>query len=201
MPVLKKKKKAKKKLTAKQKLFADNYIKTRNATQAALDAGYSKKTAYSIGNANLDKLEIKAYIEKRMKKIEDHKIMDAKEALELLTAIARGETKTKQVFKYKDQTWIEDIPPSYVDMMNAAKEILKCYPLSELDKAEIKKAQAEAIKAETEAKLAQQQIDDHDTASGVVVNALKDMPKEEIIKLARKIGSEQNARNTSQRGS
>ena len=43
------------KLTIKQKKFADEYIICGNATQAAIKAGYSKKTAYQIGSANLQK--------------------------------------------------------------------------------------------------------------------------------------------------
>ena len=35
------------KLTAKQKIFCDEYIISLNATQAAIKAGYSKKTASS----------------------------------------------------------------------------------------------------------------------------------------------------------
>lgn len=64
-------------------------------------------------------------------------------------------------------------------------------------KAITKKAQAEAVKAETEAKLAKQQINDHDTASGQVLEALKSMPKKEIIKIARQIASERNANDQS----
>ena len=37
------------KLTLKQQRFADEYIISGNATEAAIKAGYSKKTAYSIG--------------------------------------------------------------------------------------------------------------------------------------------------------
>ncbi|MEE6729888.1 terminase small subunit, partial [Pediococcus pentosaceus] len=38
-----------KKLTPRQKKFADNYIESGNATQSAIKAGYSKKTAKSVG--------------------------------------------------------------------------------------------------------------------------------------------------------
>lgn len=41
------------KLTEKQKRFADEYIKSGNATQAAIKAGYSKRTANRIGPENL----------------------------------------------------------------------------------------------------------------------------------------------------
>jgi len=45
-------------LTPKQRLFVAEYLKDFNATQAAMRAGYSKKTAYSIGQENLKKPEI-----------------------------------------------------------------------------------------------------------------------------------------------
>jgi phage terminase small subunit len=49
---------AEKKLTDKQKAFVREYAIDKNATQAAIRAGYSKKTAYSIGEENLRKPEI-----------------------------------------------------------------------------------------------------------------------------------------------
>jgi len=44
-----------KKLTAKQKAFCDEYLIDLNATQAAIRAGYSKKTANRIASQNLSK--------------------------------------------------------------------------------------------------------------------------------------------------
>ncbi|UQS82597.1 terminase small subunit [Bombilactobacillus folatiphilus] len=85
----------KKKLTAKQQRFADEYIKTGNATQAALEAGYSKKTAGVIANENLNKPYIKEYIDKQLNLIHSAKIADAKEIQEFLTSVLRGdETET-----------------------------------------------------------------------------------------------------------
>ena len=52
------------KLTLKQQRFIDEYLVDGNATRAAIAAGYSKKTAYSIGEENLRKPEIKAEIER-----------------------------------------------------------------------------------------------------------------------------------------
>lgn len=46
------------KLTAKQERFCEEYIIDLNATKAAIRAGYSEKTAYSIGQENLTKPEI-----------------------------------------------------------------------------------------------------------------------------------------------
>jgi phage terminase small subunit len=41
------------KLTAKQEMFCKEYLVDLNATQAAIRAGYSKKTAQKIGSENL----------------------------------------------------------------------------------------------------------------------------------------------------
>ncbi len=53
-------------LTQKQKRFVDEYLIDLNATQAAIRAGYSSKTAYSIGEENLRKPDIRAYLDKAM---------------------------------------------------------------------------------------------------------------------------------------
>ena len=49
-----------KKLTPKQQRFVDEYLVDLNATQAAIRAGYSAKTAGSIGQRLLKKVEIQA---------------------------------------------------------------------------------------------------------------------------------------------
>lgn len=82
-----------KKLTPKQKAFADYYIETGNATESAIRAGYNKKTARQIGSMNLTKVDIKAYIEERLKEIESKRIADGKEVLEYLSKVMRGEEK------------------------------------------------------------------------------------------------------------
>ena len=51
-------------MTPKQEAFVREYLVDLNATQAAIRAGYSKSTAYSIGQENLNKPEIAAEIEK-----------------------------------------------------------------------------------------------------------------------------------------
>ena len=85
------------KLTLKQKAFADYYIQTGNATESAIKAGYSKKTAYSIGDENLRKPEIKKYIDERLEQISSERIADAKEVMEYLTAVMRGQTLSEIV--------------------------------------------------------------------------------------------------------
>ena len=82
-----------KKLTPKQKAFCDYYIETGNATEAAIKAGYSEKTAKVTGYENLTKPYLKAYIDERMKELESSRIADAREVLEYLTKVMRGEEK------------------------------------------------------------------------------------------------------------
>lgn len=55
-------------LTAKQQMFCREYLIDLNATQAAIRAGYSEKTAYSIGEENLKKPEIAQYVQSLMDK-------------------------------------------------------------------------------------------------------------------------------------
>lgn len=57
-------------LTAKQQRFCDEYLIDLNATQAAIRAGYSEKTAHSIGAENLIKPEIQNYIQERQKALQ-----------------------------------------------------------------------------------------------------------------------------------
>ena len=54
------------KLTEKQKRFCDEYLIDLNATQAAIRAGYSEKTAKDIAAQNLAKLNIQAHLQQRM---------------------------------------------------------------------------------------------------------------------------------------
>jgi phage terminase small subunit len=85
------------KLTEKQKRFADYYIETGNITEAAVKAGYSKKTARVIGQENLLKPAIKGYIDEKLEAMQDERTASAKEVLEFLTKSMRGEIKEEVV--------------------------------------------------------------------------------------------------------
>ncbi|WP_395652662.1 terminase small subunit [Brevundimonas sp.] len=50
-------------LTEKQRIFCEMYCRVWDATKAAKEAGYSEKTAYSIGSENLRKPECAKYIQ------------------------------------------------------------------------------------------------------------------------------------------
>ena len=141
------------KLTEKQKRFADEYIKSGNATQAAIKAGYSKRTANRIGPENLSKLVIKDYIDEHMKVIEDNRIMTAKEAVEFLTSVVRGQVKETVVIGTPMGAEEVEKEPDVKTRISAAKEILKRYPDNDkVMEQQLRKLTAEADMAEAKAK-------------------------------------------------
>lgn len=77
------------KLTPKQEAFVQEYLIDFNATQAAVRAGYSSKTAYSIGQRLLKNVEVQEYLEILLAGLESKKIADAEEVLQTLTRILR----------------------------------------------------------------------------------------------------------------
>ena len=84
-------------MTPRQEKFCIEYLIDLNATQAAIRAGYSKKTADRIANQNLRKLEIQSRIKKMRDEYYDKAIMSAKEVEYLLSKAGRGELKEEVV--------------------------------------------------------------------------------------------------------
>lgn len=103
-------------LTEKQLAFCEFYIECGNATEAAKKAGYSKKTAYSVGSENLKKPEVSAYIENRLAEQRAKRIASADEVMEFFSAVMRGEVK--DAF---------DLDPALDTRIAAGKEIMKRY--------------------------------------------------------------------------
>lgn len=132
------------KLTAKQKRFCDEYLIDLNATQAAIRAGYSKKTARAIANENLTKPAIKEYINQRMEEKEKELIAEQDEVMKYLSAVMRREktesvvvTLSKEKSMYvpdvngtmRKQTVKEEVPqiieiPAKLSDSNKAAELL-----------------------------------------------------------------------------
>ena len=88
---------ATKKLTPKEKKFCQEYVRTGNASEAVRLAGYSEKNVRQRGSKMLAKDYILAYINELMEELKKEAIADADEVLQLLTSIARGETKEENV--------------------------------------------------------------------------------------------------------
>lgn len=76
------------KLTEKQKRFVAEYLVDLNATQAAIRAGYSKKTAEVIGYENLRKPQIADEIEKRQEKLRNKLEITQERVIDEIAGIA-----------------------------------------------------------------------------------------------------------------
>ena len=115
-------------MTDKQKRFCDEYLIDCNATQAAIRAGYSKKTANEQGNRLLANVSVKAYIDERLEQLHSKKTADAQEVMEYLTSVMRGEHKEQTLALCGDgMQEIQDIDVSAKDRIKAAELIGKRY--------------------------------------------------------------------------
>ena len=146
------------KLTAKQRLFADEYIKSGNATQSYIKAGYSVKSEKVAGvNATrmLGNARVKSYIEAKMAEIESRKIATAKEVMEFYARVLRGEETEEVVIAGPDGVEVVERKPQFKDKVSVAKEIMKRYPLAGSDPVmaeQLRKLKADADIAEWKAK-------------------------------------------------
>lgn len=136
------------KMTAKQMRFCDEYLIDLNATQAAIRAGYSEKTAGVIANENLNKPYIREYIDKRLAEKEEALIAKQDEVMKYLTSVMRREktenvvvTLSKEESSYEpdengvmrkhtikeDVPKVVQIPARLVDANKAAELLGKAY--------------------------------------------------------------------------
>ena len=107
-------KKAKKELTQRQIRFVQDFMKSNNVTQAAIRAGYSKKTASVQGSRLLTNVKVAEYVDAINERLESDKIADIQEVMEYLTSVMRGEAK--------DQF---DLDASLSERTRAASELAK----------------------------------------------------------------------------
>lgn len=154
------------KLTAKQKKFVDSYIADSNATQAAIEAGYSRKTARFVGAENLTKPNIKAAIDEHMNRIESDKIAKADEVLQYFTTVLRGEAKETIIVSTPDGAEAVKNDPSIKDRMAAGKELLKRYPGDD----KVFKAQLDKLRAEADILKAKAKRETSEDTSNITIN-------------------------------
>ena len=133
------------KLTPKQKRFCEEYLKSGNATDAAKKAGYKASSACEIGAQNLRKLQISAYIKRRMEEQEAALVADSNEILKFYTSVMRGEVK--------DQFGMD---ASLSDRLKAGDSLMKRYAAaSDRNRTTMEKLDAmlkefqDAVKSET----------------------------------------------------
>ena len=84
-------------MTPRQRKFCDEYLISGNGTDAAIKAGYSPKTAKQIATENLSKPDLRAYIDAKLEEISSAKTANAKEVMEYLTSVMRGESTSEIV--------------------------------------------------------------------------------------------------------
>lgn len=84
-------------MTARQKRFCEEFVKTGNAKQSAISAGYSEKTAKQIGQKMLTKVDLQSYIQDLQKEIKNENILDAKKMQEVLTSIILQESEEEVI--------------------------------------------------------------------------------------------------------
>ena len=132
------------KLTPKQKRFVEEYVIDCNATQAAIRAGYSPKTAYSIGQENLKKPEVMKAIAEKQKKVSEKTEYDAlawrKDMLDY------KKTLEQKVFLGDDEAAVETFtdPTNLMKCMDMLGKHLGAYNKDESEKDGIEKV-AEAL--------------------------------------------------------
>lgn len=124
-------------MTEKQKIFADKCIdgfEIEKAYKLAYPSVKSDEKALSLGKKLLEDIEIKEYIEKGIDDINISKTADAKEVIEYLTAIVRGQETEEVIVKenhgrgYSSATTI-DKKISVRDRIKAAELLGKRYSL------------------------------------------------------------------------
>lgn len=155
-------------LTDKQKRFCDEYLCDMNATQAAIRAGYSKRTAYRTGADNLKKPQIRAYIDKRMAEKDAELIATQNEVLQYLTSVMRGKSVAVEVVVDGEGAKLIEKEPSEMERIKAADQLAKCHGLYrdkdkmkidlerleiEKQRLEIEKQKADAAEPDKEAKI------------------------------------------------
>lgn len=138
------------KLTQKQKAFADEYIiNGGNATQAAIKAGYSKKTADVTASKLLRNVKVLDYIASKIKPVMEKREIDIQEQLNSLLDIYEGKTvksRSKQIDHLKKDEVIKDVTYEYTPDLESKLRAIDLFLkyASPLLKAQLEKAQAEA---------------------------------------------------------
>ena len=115
-------------MTIKQQRFADEYIISGNATDAAVKAGYSKKYANTNASKLLQNTTIKSYIDERLAELQSQKVADQQEVLEYLTSVMRGQETEQTIIGVADLGQeLTDIEVSAKDRIKAAELLGKRY--------------------------------------------------------------------------
>lgn len=139
-------------MNEKQVRFCEEYIIDHNATQAAIRAGYSPKTAGVQACELLKKPNIQEKIQELSEKVTTSAIASAEEVLEHFTKVMRGELFDQVVKRDEDGTLqTVDVVAKLSDRNKAAEALAKHYALL-VEKVELTKPKTE-LAGEIEAML------------------------------------------------
>jgi len=121
-------------LNAKELIFCNEYIANgQNATQAYLKAYPSCKydTARNKSSILIAKTNVRAYIDANLQEMIDESIADAKETMQIITALARGEISEEKPCFNPMQGGFEKIKVDTAprDRAKAAELLAKRYSL------------------------------------------------------------------------
>jgi len=90
------------KLTDKQRTFCEEYMIDLNATQAAIRAGYSKKTAQQISSETLLKPVVQEYIQELQQERSDNTSISAESVLRRINMVANRCLQIEPVIEIQD---------------------------------------------------------------------------------------------------
>lgn len=125
-------------MTHRQELFIQEYIKTGNATSSAIKAGYSERTAKSIGQRLLTFVDIKKKINELSQKIACNSIMTAKERQEYLTKLINA-ADVKVSDKLKALDILNKMTGEYIQKVEVNGELKTEDPFKNLTTDELRK--------------------------------------------------------------
>ncbi|MDW8680982.1 terminase small subunit [Streptococcus suis] len=113
-------------MTEKQKIFADEYIISLNATKAYKKAYPNVKkdaVAQANGSRLLSNAMVKAYIDEQLEKLQSERVADQQEVLEYLTSVMRGQTQEQTLCS------IGELGQQVIDIDVGAKDRIKAAEL------------------------------------------------------------------------
>lgn len=157
------------KLTKQQRKFANDFIKTNNAYQSAINAGYSKAYAKNASKKLLENGGIQSYINKKVGKVEEHESNEADEVLRNIYRIGAGRKIERRYInidnlkkealdndeslnarlEYMEDTTIVG-PASIKEQVSAAELWFRLHGDFKNDSEEIEKQKVRKIKAEAD---------------------------------------------------
>lgn len=94
-------------MTEQQKIFADQYLIDRNATQAALRAGYAVSSSRLVGHKLLNNKEVREYIDSQLEELSNKAHLSIEWALNRYKDISDRAMQAEPVLKFEDGEWIE----------------------------------------------------------------------------------------------